>query len=37
MELPEYDFNGDCRTDLTDFAIFATDWLSCNVVPTCLP
>lgn len=27
-----YDFNNDCRVDLADFALFATDWLSNNVV-----
>jgi len=26
----------DCRVDLYDFAVFAKDWLGCNVVPTCL-
>ncbi len=31
-ELPAltYDFNGDCRVDLSDFAIFAEEWLQSN-------
>ncbi|MBN2211328.1 MAG: laminin G domain-containing protein [Sedimentisphaerales bacterium] len=28
-----YDFNGDCITDLEDFAIFAASWLECNRIP----
>lgn len=33
-----YDFDGNCKVDLADFARFATQWLSCNRVPvdTCL-
>ncbi len=27
----------DCKVDLYDFAVFAQEWLECNVVPTCLP
>ncbi|MBN2211613.1 MAG: LamG domain-containing protein [Sedimentisphaerales bacterium] len=30
------DLNGDCIVDLADFAIFASTWLNCNEVPTCL-
>jgi Concanavalin A-like lectin/glucanases superfamily len=37
LEQPEYDFNEDCRVDILDFAIFATSWLECNLVPDCLP
>ncbi len=31
---PEYDFNKDCKTDLTDFAMFALDWMSCTRYPS---
>ncbi|MCK5271449.1 MAG: hypothetical protein KAJ52_02690 [Sedimentisphaerales bacterium] len=34
---PEYDFNGDCKVDVLDFANFVSDWLECNLVPDCLP
>jgi len=34
---PEYDLNDDCKVDILDFALFAADWLECNLVPTCLP
>jgi len=34
---PEYDLNDDCRVDLEDFALFATDWMKCNLVPECMP
>ena len=27
-----YDFNNDCRVDLADFAMFAAQWLSSNIV-----
>ena len=37
LEYPEYDFNEDCIIDILDFAMFATDWLECNIVPTCMP
>jgi hypothetical protein len=30
---PTYDFDGDCNTDLADFAIFAETWLDCNLYP----
>ena len=33
LEQPEYDFNGDCQVDILDFAMFATEWLECNIVP----
>ncbi len=28
-----WDFNGDCKVDLEDFADFATNWLECGLVP----
>ena len=34
---PAYDFNGDCYTDLKDFAILLETWMACNIVPDCLP
>jgi len=46
VENPKYDVAGpdgegdefrDCIVNLYDVAAFAGDWLSCNVVPTCLP
>jgi len=27
------DLNGDCRVDSRDFAIFASEWLGCDLVP----
>ncbi|MCK5270802.1 MAG: LamG domain-containing protein [Sedimentisphaerales bacterium] len=35
LEYPTYDLNEDCRVDLLDFAMLATKWLECNLVPTC--
>jgi len=34
---PDYDLNEDCKVDILDFALFAADWLECNLVPDCLP
>jgi hypothetical protein len=31
---PMYDFNGDCRITIADFANFAMIWLDCGLVPT---
>ena len=31
--LPEFDWNLDCRVNLTDFAEFANAWLKCNLQP----
>jgi Concanavalin A-like lectin/glucanases superfamily len=33
LEQIENDFSGNCRVDLEDFAMFATGWLECNLVP----
>jgi hypothetical protein len=30
---PRMDFNGDCKVDFADFAIMASSWLECNLVP----
>jgi len=30
---PRMDFNGDCRVDMADLAIFAESWLECNLLP----
>lgn len=30
---PEMDFNGDCKVDFKDLAIFAQSWLECNLEP----
>jgi len=31
-EYPVADFNKDCRVDFADFAIFAQNWLKCNLI-----
>jgi hypothetical protein len=30
---PPMDFNGDCKVDFRDFALFAQGWLQCNIDP----
>jgi len=30
---PQMDFNGDCKVDFADFALFAQNWLECNLDP----
>jgi len=30
---PAMDFNGDCKVDLVDFAMFTQSWLDCNIDP----
>jgi len=30
---PQMDFNGDCKVDFRDFAIFTQSWLDCNLDP----
>lgn len=35
-EYPAYDLNEDCIINLDDFAMVAGDWMSCNIVPTCI-
>ena len=35
-EYPAHDFNRDCVVNLDDFATVAGDWMSCNIVPTCM-
>jgi predicted outer membrane repeat protein len=32
--IPTGDFDGDCKVDLSDFAVFAQNWLVCNA-PEC--
>lgn len=32
-EKPVGDFNGDCKVDFEDFALFANNWLECNLDP----
>jgi hypothetical protein len=36
LEIPEFDFTGDCKQNFEDFAVFASSWLECNLVPDCL-
>lgn len=31
--LPNADFNEDCKVDFNDFALFALEWLDCNMDP----
>jgi len=33
VKYPRMDFNGDCKVDFADFAIMASSWLECNLVP----
>ena len=30
---PELDFNDNCIVDLGDFALFAEEWMKCNLIP----
>ena len=32
-EFPEFDLNEDCYVNLSDFAMMASQWLECNLVP----
>jgi hypothetical protein len=34
---PIYDFDQDCQVTIADFAIFASTWLDCGLVPDCMP
>ncbi len=36
VQNPPHDLNNDCVIDLQDFALFAADWLECNLVPESL-
>lgn len=33
LEEPAMDFNGDCKVDFADFALFTQSWLECNLDP----
>jgi len=33
VKYPHMDFNHDCKVDFADFAIMASSWLECNLVP----
>jgi peptidoglycan/xylan/chitin deacetylase (PgdA/CDA1 family) len=33
LEKPAMDFNGDCKVDFKDLALFAQSWLECNLEP----
>ena len=33
VEIDPMDFDGNCRVDLADFALFAAKWLDCNRIP----
>ena len=30
---PAYDFTGDCKVTVADFALFADQWLECGIYP----
>jgi hypothetical protein len=30
-----YDYNGDCKMNMADFAIFAAQWIDCGLWPAC--
>lgn len=32
---PAYDWDGNCKVDIGDFAIFAAQWLTCGMYPEC--
>ena len=32
---PMYDFTGDCRVKLDDFAVIALHWMECGFYPSC--
>ncbi|MBE0534852.1 MAG: immunoglobulin domain-containing protein [Phycisphaerae bacterium] len=34
---PQWDLNGNCRVDLGDLMLLASQWLECNLVPDCKP
>lgn len=41
VSTPEFDVSGpnsiaDCVVDIYDFATFASDWMACNLFPTCV-
>ncbi|MBN2211394.1 MAG: LamG domain-containing protein [Sedimentisphaerales bacterium] len=36
LEYPPFDYDQSCVVDLADFAIFAAQWLDCNIFPTCI-
>jgi hypothetical protein len=33
LEEPAMDFNGDCKVDFKDLALFLQSWLECNLEP----
>ncbi len=33
VEAPEFDFNGDCVTNLGDLMYIASEWLDCGLIP----
>ncbi len=35
MEKPAYDISDDCRVNIEDFALIATQWLDCGFYPSC--
>ncbi|MCE5339941.1 MAG: hypothetical protein LLF92_02265 [Planctomycetaceae bacterium] len=34
-KFPRADFNKDCKVNMIDFAVFAEEWLTCNLSPNC--
>jgi hypothetical protein len=33
LQRPSMDFNGDCKVNIADFAVFASEWMICNLEP----
>ena len=33
---PDYDLSENCHVDLVDLELLVTQWLECNIVPTCV-
>jgi hypothetical protein len=33
---PEYDLTDDCKVNIDDLAVFLSDWMDCNLYPTCI-
>lgn len=36
VEVPAFDFDGDCRVGLGDLSLFIADWLDCQIYPECV-
>jgi hypothetical protein len=36
LQYPDYDLTDDCQVNLDDLAVFLSDWMKCNIYPTCI-